>query len=245
MSRMTTVEALRTILYENGMETLLDYPKLRGKLWDLAPAEILDRERFQAIYETGAAEAIHQAVMDAAHYAAYFARAIERLSAADDITAAVAEEVVLLFYDALGFPAKSPMENTQTISDKDWVYTGEVRNNRPHGRGREALMLDGRAYSTRDGQWLAGSPFGYFHSVDSLGVESYCFCIDGWTIGKETRIWSEDDIEVIDHGFDPDKVKPKAPTTDKETQQALVKALHAITDQRKEGADGDRISERG
>ncbi len=55
---MTTVEALRTCLYENGIEMLLDYPKLRGKLWDLAPAELLLRDRFRAIYDSGAVEHI-------------------------------------------------------------------------------------------------------------------------------------------------------------------------------------------
>ena len=62
MQKMTTVEALRTCLYENGIEMLLDYPKLRGKLWDLAPAELLWRDRFRAIYESGAVEHIRQAV---------------------------------------------------------------------------------------------------------------------------------------------------------------------------------------
>ncbi len=205
MSKMTTVEALRTCLYENGIEMLLDYPKLRGKLWDLAPAEILGRERFRAIYETGAAEFIREAVIDVAHYRDNFKKALEKLSAAECMTASVAKETLSLFYDALGFPSKSENKAAQTITEDDWKYTGEVSEGKPHGRGREVLLMDGIEYSTRDGQWLCGSPFGYFHSVDSLGVESYSFCIDGWTIGKETRIWSEDDIEVIDHGLDFDR----------------------------------------
>ena len=67
-------------------------------------------------------------------------------------------------------------------------------------------------------------------------MESYSFCIDGWTIGKETRIWSEDDIEVIDHGYDPDKVKPKKITDNKQQiHQSLVDALSAIATDRKDG----------
>lgn len=240
MKKMTTVEALRTCLYEDGIEMLLDYPKLRGKLWDLAPAEILGRERFRAIYESGAVEFIREAVIDVANYEKNFEKALEKLSAVDCMTAGIAKETLGLFYDALGFPSKSETK-TQTIMKDDWKYIGEVSEGQPHGRGREVLLMDGIEYSSRDGQWLCGSPFGYFHSIDSLGVESYSFCIDGWTIGKETRIWSEDDIEVIDHGFDIEKIKPKKPvlniksdTHSKDTHQSLANALNAIMNGRKE-----------
>lgn len=235
MSKMTTVEALRTCLYENGIEMLLDYPKLCGKLWDLAPAEILGRERFRAVYESGAIEYIHAAVLDAAHYAHCFSQAAETLREADGMTAAAAEETLSLFYDALGFPAEHPAENARTVLKDDWKYTGEVKDGKPHGVGKEELLLDGVVYSSRDGQWLNGAPFGYFHSVDSLGVESYSFCIDGWIIGKETRIWSEDDIEVIDHGLAHAKT---AAVTPREARQSLVDALTAVAANRKENADG-------
>ena len=236
MSKMTTVEALRTCLYENGIEMLLDYPKLCGKLWDLAPAELLGRERFRAIYETGAVESIHEAVMDAAHYTDHFAKAMEKLCTREGMTVAACEETLMLFYDALGFPPKKPIENVQTVTEGDWKYTGEIKYGKPHGVGKEELLAYGIVCSSRDGQWLCGSPFGYFHSIDSLGVESYSFCIDGWTIGKETRIWSEDDIEVIDHGYDPDKVKPKKIADNKEQiHQSLVDALSAIATDRKDG----------
>ncbi len=201
MQKMTTVEALRVCLYENGIEMLLDYPKLRGKLWDLAPAELLWRERFRAIYESGAVMHIREAVLDAGHYAAYFTQAKEKLGKVEGMTPTVVEETVKLFYDALGFPVESGLQHTHTLQDGDWEYTGEVLEGRAHGRGQEVLLMDGNVYSSRDGMWLNGAPFGYFHMVDCLGVESYCFCMDGWMIGKETRIWSEDDIEVIDHGL--------------------------------------------
>ncbi len=203
MSERSTVNALRIIFFESGIETLLDYPKLRGKLWDLAPAEFPERERFSAIYETGAVNFIHEAVLDAANYKDNFAKALELLCKADCMTASVAEETLALFYDALGFPSEEACKDTQTLWNGDWEYTGEVENGKPHGRGREALKIDGCEYSTRDGMWLRGKPFGYFHSVDSLRVEAYSFCFDGWTVGRETRIWSADDIEVIDHGLYP------------------------------------------
>lgn len=203
MKKMTTVEALRTCLYENGIEMLLDYPRLRGKLWDLAPAELLWRDRFRAIYDSGAVEHIRQAVLDAANYADCFAQAREKLSRAEGMTAPVVEETVKLFYDALGFPTDGLIADPQTLRDGDWEYTGQVLEGKAHGRGKEVLRMDGTVYSSRDGMWLGGQPFGYFHIVDCLGVESYSFCMDGWMIGKETRIWSEDDVEVIDHGLHP------------------------------------------
>ncbi len=203
MQKMTTVDALRTCLYENGIEMLLDYPKLRGKLWDLAPAELLWRERFRAIYESGAVEDIREAVLDAGNYADFFARAREKLDRTNGMTASVTEETLKLFYDALGFPQAGPVENPQTLRDGEWEYTGQMRDGKPHGRGKEVLRLDGTVYSIREGMWLGGEPFGYFHTVDCLGVESYSFCMNGWMIGKETRIWSENDVEIIDHGLQP------------------------------------------
>ncbi len=227
MSKMTTVEALRTCLYENGVEMLLDYKRLCGKLWDLAPAEILDRERFRAIYETGAVKYIHEAVMDAANYADSFAVAAEKMRSHKSMSEAAAEETVMLFYDALGFPTKRPVERTVIVED-DWVYKGEVKDGVPHGVGKEELLVEGRVYSSRDGQWLRGSPFGYFHSIDTLGVESYSFCIDGWAIGRETRIWAEDDVEIIDHGYDPEKVRPELREAKKQIGQSLADALGGL-----------------
>ncbi len=49
MSKMTTAEALRTCLYENGIEMLLDYPKLRGTLCT-AERMSLGQDRWQRMW---------------------------------------------------------------------------------------------------------------------------------------------------------------------------------------------------
>ncbi len=199
MAKMTIVEALRRCLYENGVDMLLDYPKLRGKLWDLAPNEYLERQRFAALYDTGAMESVHKAIMDVTTYEECFAEAMQRLCRAEGMTVPIAEEVLMLFYDALGFPTKSPILNPQSILEEDCEYRGEVKNGKRHGRGRETLLYDGKPYNIREGLWIENEVFGYLYSVDDLETKEYCFCIKGRIVGKDTHITKDGQVFVDEY----------------------------------------------
>ncbi len=187
------------MLYENGMEVLMDYPRLRGKLWDLAPAEDLQRQRFRALYDTGAMDCIREAVRDAVNGKAHFERALELLMGSPDMPAAAARETLGLFYEALGFPVEAPVSDSQLIREENCEYVGQVREGLRHGRGKEVLYDDGQVYYTRWALWLRGEIFGYYHGLDDLGVNEYGFCIRSRLIGKVTHVWPDGTVCVDEY----------------------------------------------
>ncbi len=194
---MTVVEALQTILYEDGTKALFDSDLLNKKLKSLVLVDADVRKNIDALFSTGAAESIREAVVDPAKYEEHFSRASELLCSV--ISAEVAETAVMYYYDALGFPPKTPVVNTETILEEDVEYVGQVKDGKRHGRGREVLYYNGKPYNTREGQWLHNEIYGFLYSVDDMNVKEYCFCIDSRIVGKDTHIWADGVVYVDEY----------------------------------------------
>ncbi len=101
-AKMDTADAIRLIMAQKGPKIVFSYPKLRKLLWDLAPAEALYRERFAAIYQSGAIRHIQKAVRHPTRHTKHFQLARKRL-VEYGLTPEAAWDTVFILYDALGF----------------------------------------------------------------------------------------------------------------------------------------------
>ncbi len=200
--KLDMVEAIRMIFADRGYHALFDYAELRKYLWDLSPHEETERRRFALIYESGAIEEIRAATLDAYNYKEHF-EAAEKLLMGAGLEPDIAHQTVYIFYEALGFPMHKKWRDPQRISEdggnNGWIYEGEVRDGKPHGRGHEELIYDGEIYDRRDGLWINGQVYGYLYSEEELGVTEHCFCIDGLAIGKVTHIWPNGEVDIDEY----------------------------------------------
>ncbi len=193
------VEAIRLLFAQKGYDILFDYPQLKKYIWDMASASELERSRFAALYESGAMDGVKAATLDAYHYKSHFAIAEKALLSAG-LDREAARRTLFILYDALGFPVDTPVENPQTLHQSDgWVYVGQVKNGKPHGRGVEELIIDGMVFDRREGLWIDGVPYGYFYFHETYGTEEYGFCVNGYLKGKDTHVAPSGEVFADDY----------------------------------------------
>ncbi len=192
--QVDTVEALRIIFASRGYDALFDYHRLAEDLWSLAPAEKADRESFAAVYESGAINSIRRATQDPYHYATHFTEA-ELTLEGHGMDPETIRKNLHIFYDALGFPTDAPLKDPQRIGDKEgWIYVGETKNGRPHGRGCEELIYGGSVYNRRRGVWISGEVYGYFCIEETFGTTEHCFYVAGMAKGISTHVAPDGEI---------------------------------------------------
>ncbi len=189
VGRIEMVQALRMIFADKGYDILFDYPKLRGVLWDLAPAEEMYRARFAAIYESGAIEHIRLATRDPYKQATYF-DAAEKALINGGADKALAKDEIFIFREALGFPTDSVAQNPQRLEEEGETYFGEVKNGKRNGRGHEELSIEGDIFERRDALWINDAIYGYCFAVVG-GVKEYSFCINGKVNGTQTHVTAD------------------------------------------------------
>ncbi len=182
------IEAIRRTFADEGYDCLFSYPAMSRRLRAADGGESC--AAVAELYASGAIEAIKAATLDAYHYEEHFAEAEKRLTDTG-LDQGEAHRAVRLFYEALGFPAELPLRGLTRIADHEaagWVYVGQVKDQRPHGRGREELIIDDMVYDRREGLWIDGKLYGYLFSEEEFGAKEYGFCVAGKMIGKVTYL---------------------------------------------------------